>query len=159
MRLLTIKVFQGAELAFGNHKNIKGRHSFQTVPPELAGGPLRLGRATPSKILLGIVPSFSCCIGVGGPRGSRCSAGAGSTVPSLLGHTKDAGFAGTSDRTKGWKKWVGPNGRPKSSKLMGGAPAQKAQFSQEVVSRQFHGSAKWRGDQANSAFLPELVLN
>jgi hypothetical protein len=35
----------------------------------------------------------------------------------------------------------------------------KEQFSHEQVSRQFHGSAEWGGDQTDSGFLPELVLN
>ena len=44
-----MKVFPRApELAFGNHKNIKGRHWFHSVPPESLVGSAGLRRAKPS---------------------------------------------------------------------------------------------------------------
>ena len=101
------------------------------VPPESLVGSPGLRRAKPSADTLSIVLNFSCCIGVGGPRGSRPSAGRisrGSAVP-LAGYRPAPGSANTPlRRNKPPGTNVGqaecPNGGHKSSKLMGGAPAQ-----------------------------------
>jgi hypothetical protein len=79
--------------------------------------------------------SFSCCIDVGRPRGGRCSAGRVSHrerpvvafLPSLLwAQRRHRLRAEQFARNKRWaKKRIGPNGGPKSSKLMRRAPAQR----------------------------------
>ena len=101
------------------------------VPPESLGRVPCPRCAKPSADTLNIVLSFSCCIGVGGPRGSRLSAGRprGSAVP-LTGYRpapwnhRPASPEQVARNNRWAKKRVGPNGGHKSSKLMGGAPAQ-----------------------------------
>jgi hypothetical protein len=79
--------------------------------------------------------SFSCCIYVGRPRGGGCSAGRVShrkrsprcvSASLLWAQRRHRLRAEQVARNKRWaKKRIGPDGGPKSSKLMRRAPAQR----------------------------------
>jgi hypothetical protein len=148
------------ELAFGNHKNIKGRHSFHIC----AAG--ELGRITwparrPRQICLNIVLSFSCCIGVGGhaeahPRPVCPLAGAmpGRALPGnhrscVSGKKCDTGIPvwqtawrriprwPPSTRNKVWpRRGRPPTAGPRILNRWAERHLKEEQFSQKLVSRQ-----------------------